>query len=64
MKFRAVLVGSFFGKKLYYFLDPVGDKNSTGALVDENGEIEYLKFFLVIASMQNPDLNSTLKKRR
>lgn len=54
MKLRAVLVGSYFGQKLYYLLDPYGDKNSTGALVDKDGNIEYLKFFSFVKS--NPSI--------
>lgn len=50
MKLRAVLVGSYYGSKLYYLLEPYGDKNSTGALVDANGNIEYIKFFAFIKS--------------
>ena len=45
MKLRAVLVGTFYDSKLYYLLDPIGEKNSTGALVDKKGNVEYVKFF-------------------
>lgn len=54
MKLRAVLVGTYYDRKLYYLLEPYGDKNSTGALVDKNGNIEYIKFFSFIKS--NPGI--------
>ena len=54
MKVRAVLVGTFYDSKLYYLLDPVGEKNSTGAIVDKNGNVEYIKFFSFVKS--NPDI--------
>lgn len=53
MKLRAVLVGTFYDSKLYYLLDPIGEKNSTGALVDKKGNVEYVKFFHFIKSNPN-----------
>ena len=53
MKVRAVLVGTFYDSKLYYLLDPVGDKNSTGAIVDKKGNVEYVKFFNFVKSNPN-----------
>ena len=53
MKVRAVLVGTFYDSKLYYLLDPIGEKNLTGALVDKKGNVEYVKFFHFVKSNPN-----------
>ena len=50
MKTKAVLVGAFEGNRLYYLLQPHGDKKSDGAVIAPDGRIEFVKFFHFITT--------------
>jgi len=50
MKPRAVLVGEDEGRKLYYFLDPVGSGKSDGAIINDDNKPEMIDFFTYTAT--------------
>jgi len=50
MKPRAVLVGEDEGRKLYYFLDPIGSGKQDGAIINDDKKPEMIDFFTYTAT--------------
>lgn len=50
MKTRAILVGSYNDRKLFYLLTPYGEQKLDGALVSRSDAIEYLPFMQFITT--------------
>jgi hypothetical protein len=50
MKPRAILVGEDEGRKLYYFLDPVGSGKNDGAVINDDNKPEMIDFFTYTAT--------------
>lgn len=50
VKVKAILVGAFEGNKLYYLLQPYGEKTLDGAVVSMDGQIDFVKFFHFITT--------------
>jgi len=53
MKMRAVLVGGYNNRKLFYLLTPYGEAKLDGALVSADGKVEYIKFVQFITTTPN-----------
>ena len=49
-KVKAILVGAYEGNKVYYLLQPYGERKFDGAVLSGDGQIDFVKFFHFITT--------------